>query len=299
MTAKLSKIGLALGGGAAKGLAHIGVLEVLEEYQIEPDFIAGTSAGALIGGLYAGGLTVARMKELVQGIDRRQVMKLLDFSFRRGYIVDGKHIEDFLEELVGDVRLEELKIPFIAVATDVITGRGLYINKGRLVDAIRASISIPGIFKPVEANRTLYVDGGIRENLPLSVLRQFKPDILIGINVLKTYPLDMQWSQGGLNLSDKESEDHPDAFWESIKHLFHRVSDKPTRKTHHLAYMLSRTFGIIMNEMSQLEIETSNPDLVIHLDMSAIELWDFWKGPEAVKIGYSQAKPVIARFVKG
>ena len=293
----LGRISLGLSGGAAKGLAHIGVLKALEEFEIIPDVIAGTSAGALIGGLYARGISVNEMCELVKTVNVKKMAQLIDLSFKRGFLIDGKNIETFLSDIIGDVLIEDLPITFIATAVDINTGKGIYIKTGKLIDAIRASISIPAVFKPVQANGTLYVDGGVRQNLPLSVLRDYKPDVLIGVNVLKNYHMVSDWESGGILRDGDPNYKKRDDLWRSIKEIFEKDSKESDKMKLKASLVLSRTFSIIMSELSEREIQSVAPDLVIPLDMRDIQLWDFWKGEMAVDLGYRQSLPLIEKFL--
>jgi NTE family protein len=284
-------IALGLSGGAAQGLGHIGALKAMEEQKVCPSYIAGTSAGALIGGLYAAGVSVAEMEDIVQEIDRDEFRKLLDITWARGSIVAGDRIEKFIRGIVGDVMIEDLEIPFIAAAVDLKTGKGFHFNGGLLVDAIRASISIPGIFKPVVANNAYLVDGGLRQNLPLRVLRQFKPKKLIGVNIIPGPRLDFSWSQEPIKRTESGEWGEPD-FIDRVKEFFTGdTADK--EETPGMTYLFSHLFEIYTAQVAQAEIEQAGPDLVITLDMSEIKLWEFWRGEEAVKIGYTQARKIL------
>ena len=177
------RVGLALGGGAARGLAHIGVLEVLEEEKIPIDYIAGTSAGAIAGGLYAAGITPAQMRTAAQGLNWLEIAsfgipKMGLFNFDKA----AQWIEDLLMGLPGS--FEELSIPFAAVAADIVRGELIAINTGKLSAALRASASVPGIFNPTRLGDRLLVDGGTLNNLPVSVARRLGADYVIAVDLL-------------------------------------------------------------------------------------------------------------------
>jgi NTE family protein len=284
-------VALGLSGGAAQGLGHIGALKAMEEYELRPEYIAGTSAGALIGGMYAAGISVPEMEDIVREIDRDEFRKLLDITWARGSIVAGDRIEKFIRRIVGDVLIEDLDTPFIAAAVDLKTGKGFHFDSGLLVDAIRASISIPGIFKPVVANNAYLVDGGVRRNLPLQVLRRFKPDKLIGVNIVPGPRIDFSWSEESIQRTESGEWGEPD-FIERVKEFFTGHTGD-TEETPGMTYLFSRIFEIYTAQVAQAEIEQARPDLVITLDMSEIKLWEFWRGEEAAKIGYNQAKQVL------
>jgi NTE family protein len=178
------KIGYALGGGAAPGLSHIGVLKVLDEYGIVPDVIAGTSIGAIIGALYASGYKARDIERLVLGLDWRKLVNLVDVAIPRGGFLKGKRIVSLLTSILGDATFSLLKCPFACVATDIINGDQLVLRDGSLVDAIRASISIPGIFTPVAINGRFLVDGGLVNTVPVSICREMGAEYVIGVNVI-------------------------------------------------------------------------------------------------------------------
>ena len=178
------RVGLALGGGAARGIAHIGVLEVLEEHGIPIDCIAGTSAGSIAGGLYAAGVTPARMRELIHDLSWREITGL---TVPKLGLLNFDRISAWIEQecLEGRaVTFDELRIPFAAVAADITTGELVVIAEGRLAQALRASSSVPGIFTPMERGDRLLVDGGILNNLPASVARRLGADYVIAVDLL-------------------------------------------------------------------------------------------------------------------
>jgi NTE family protein len=177
------KIGLALGSGGAKGLSHIGVIRVLEDNNIPIDFIAGSSVGACIGGFYAVTRSVKNIEEVALPSNWRQMLSLfLDPSLHQG-LVDGKKIINFIESIIGKIYFKDLKIPLSVVATDIKTGEAVVINEGEVALAIRASASIPLVFKPVKRNNKLLADGGLSLPVPVKVVKKMGADIVIAVNL--------------------------------------------------------------------------------------------------------------------
>lgn len=179
------KIGLALGGGAVRGLAHIGVLKVLTKHQIPIDFIVGTSMGGAIGGLVAAGIEIEEIEEFILNTP---TYKFMDLGIRKRGILGGNKIYSkliqFLEQKgLGDIRIEDLKIPFRAVSVDLIKGKVFVFKEGSLGLAIRATTSVPGIFSPVRYQGKVLVDGGILNNLPADLLRAEGMDFVIAVDV--------------------------------------------------------------------------------------------------------------------
>lgn len=179
------KIGLALGAGAARGLAHIGVLAVLEKEGIPIDMIAGTSAGATVGALYAQGKDASQIKKLAQDLSWKRLAPLVDPSLPKTGLIKGKKIKDLLTLFIGgDIQFSDLKIPFACVATDIETGEKVVIDRGSVPEALRASISIPAIFTVVKWEGRYLVDGGLVDPVPVSVVRQMGADFIIAVNVI-------------------------------------------------------------------------------------------------------------------
>jgi len=178
------KIGLALGGGAARGLAHIGVLEVLGEEGIPVDMIAGTSAGAAVGALYAQGKNADQIKELAEGVGWKKLTSIMDLALPKTGFIQGKKIKGLLKSVIGDVRFADLALPLACVATDIDTGEEVVIQQGSVLEGVRASISIPVIFTVVEWNGRYLVDGGLVNPVPVNVLRQMGADFVIAVNVI-------------------------------------------------------------------------------------------------------------------
>lgn len=179
------KIGLALGGGAARGLAHIGVLEVLEREGIPIDMISGTSAGAVIGALYAQGKDAIVIKSLAVDMSWKRLASLVDITLSRTGFIQGKRIKSLLEQVLGgDIQFADLKMPFACVATDIMTGEEVVISQGPVLEAVRASISVPGVFTIARWKGRYLVDGGLVNPLPVRVLKEMGADFVIAVNVL-------------------------------------------------------------------------------------------------------------------
>jgi len=183
---KTPKIGLALGSGGAKGLAHIGVIKILEENDISIDFIAGSSIGAIIGGFYSATKNIKQIEEIALSTNWRQLLSLIDPSLRQG-LIGGEKIKKFIERHIGRIKFQDLKIPFSAVATDLETGEIISINQGEVVSAIRASISIPLVFKPVNREGRLLADGGLSLPVPVEVARKMGAELVIAVNLDADY----------------------------------------------------------------------------------------------------------------
>ena len=178
------KVGYALGGGAARGLSHIGVLKILHERGISPDIIAGTSIGALVGALYAGGLDPNEIEQLVLGLDWKKLVYLMDMTLPLNGLLQGKRVVSLLKSILGDTTFSQLRVDFACVATDIVSGEQVVLRDGSLIEAVRASISIPGIFTPVAIGGRYLVDGGLVNTVPVSICREMGAKYVIGVNVI-------------------------------------------------------------------------------------------------------------------
>lgn len=188
------RIGLALGSGAARGLAHIGVLKVLEAEELRPDVIAGTSMGALVGAFYAAGYPVAEIERIALAYDTRQLAGVSDVALTRGAILSGDKFEDFIRSSLPTT-FEELEMPFGCVATDLTSSCAVEFSSGDLVTAVRASMSVPLVFLPVRTDGMLLVDGEITDPVPVGLARRLGGQVVVGVEVCGSGRVNL--SEGG------------------------------------------------------------------------------------------------------
>jgi len=183
------RLGLALGGGVARGRAHVGVIQVLEEAGIEVSFVSGVSAGAMVGACYAAGLNVAQLTQVATGFTWFRVasFSLLN-PFRQGLdrlgLVDFENLEMFVIDAIGDVAFDELKLPFAAGATDLLTGERIVLTSGRVAHAVRASAAVPGVVVPVRWGERILCDGFASNNVPIQILHDMGADVVLAVNIM-------------------------------------------------------------------------------------------------------------------
>jgi NTE family protein len=201
MNGKRKHVGLALGGGAVRGLAHLGVLMVLAREHIPIDFVAGTSIGSLIGAAYCAGLSIAKLQEIAMRTGWRQVASLTWPS--RGFFSFSK-LERWIVELLGDVDFADLATPFTAVATDLDSGEPVYLSTGRLAPAIHASCALPGFVVPVQLNGRPLVDGAISDNLPVAAVRAMGAEYVIGVDICRP-SMRRRWGALGVGFGAVEN----------------------------------------------------------------------------------------------
>lgn len=180
---KRAKVGLALGAGGARGLAHIGVLEVLEERGVPIDMVAGCSMGAVIGSIYANGTSAPMLHQVAAQVCALEYRKLFDVTLPKMGLIRGQRTDMIVRTLTGDRSIEQLKLPFAAVAACIEDGKPRVFRAGKVADAVRASISVPGVFEPVRLDGKTYVDGGVLDRVPASVARELGADFVIAVDV--------------------------------------------------------------------------------------------------------------------
>ena len=259
------KVGLALGSGAARGLAHIGVLNALEKAGIPIDVIAGTSIGVVVGSLYARLLDAAYLKDYIQGMSVRQWARLVDPSVPRSGLIKGKQIKDIIKQLMGgDVEFSDLKIPFACVATDIVTGEEVVLRSGAVVDAVRASFSIPAIFTLVKLGGRYLVDGGVVNPVPVDLARQMGADFVIAVNVIhdiKNEPEDVA------AVSEKEPN------------IFHIIMQ-----------------SIYIAAYAMIKSTLAGADVVIEPQVRSIGYGEFYRARDAIALGELAAAETIPQI---
>ena len=285
------KVALALASGGPRGFAYIGAIEELQKRGYTITSIAGASAGSLVGGIYAAGGLPA-FKEWLFGLDPVKVVALMDFSISKNYLVKGEKVINAIKERVPDINIEDLPIPFAAVATDLYTGEEVVFREGPLFDAIRASISIPSMFKPAEWKGRTLVDGGMVNTLPLNRVQRTPGDILIGFNVNQ---IDAAEIQGFLDsraaLVENRSEMTLIQRIQSNLQEFRLVSDGreehlPVDASDNYFSILQRSFGIMNCSIARIGIELTPPDILVSLPFDSYHgVYGYSHAPEIVEKG--------------
>ena len=281
------KIALVLSGGGARGLAHIGAIETLESHGYEITSIAGCSMGALIGGMYAAG-KLPEVKDWVLALDRRKVLSLVDFSLSLTHLVKGDRVMEALKEIVPDVNIEDLPIPYTAVATDWNSGKEVIFDHGSLYDAIRASISIPLFLNPVRREDMLLVDGGLVNSLPLNRVVRHSGDLLFGINV-STHDYQDELLMQQFVERKLLSKSMPAAVMNRIMKHFEGININ-------YVTLLMRTIAIMLEQNTRQQILISRPDLVVQVPMKRYGVFDFDKAAAILQIGKHKTSHALRRF---
>ena len=287
----MKKVALALASGGPRGFAYIGAIEELQSRGYEITSVSGTSAGALVGGIFAAGGMQA-FKEWLYGLDPVKVMALMDFSFSKNYLVKGDKVIKAIKERVPDIRIEDLPIPFTAVATDLYTGEEVVFRDGPLFDAIRASISIPSMFRPVKWKGSTLVDGGMVNTFPLNRVQRTPGDILVGFNVNEIDAAEIQGfldsraalmeSRDGLPLISRIQTDLQ-AFRLDMDGRSERL---PVKADDNFASILQRSFGIMNGTIARMGIDACPPDVLASLPFDSYHgVYGYTHAPEIVERG--------------
>ncbi len=279
-------VALVLSSGGARGLAHIGAIEMLEEQGYHITSLAGCSMGALIGGVYAAG-KIHEFREWMKGIDRKKMLELTDFSLSLNHFVKGDRIIEAIMEFVPDTAIEDLPIPYCAVATDWAAGREVVFRTGSLFEAIRASISLPSFYKPVQRNGMILIDGGVVNPIPLNRVVRQKEDLLVGVDVSgHDYKAQMEIKH---ELSERRKND---------KSFASQMLNKliPDNIDFNYYTMLSRTSSLMIRQNSKLMAQLMKPDILVDIQMSRYGGFDYDKSEKLIEIGRQKTLRAINKF---
>lgn len=289
---KRKDVALVLSSGGAKGFAHVGVINALEKHGFTICSIAGTSMGALIGGLYATGeldVFVDFMKEL----DFLDMLKFYDINLGAGGMVKGDKIIAQMNELIPDRDIKDLNLPFCAVATDIVSGEEKVFSSGKLYDAIRASISIPTFFTPHIIDDHHYVDGGIINPIPVNRVQRKRDDILVTVNVNDI-------GETKVPAKEVKKEKNYDKLPESIQQFLEKAERLlPHNKGEKISTfnITNRSINLMLNKICDLTLQLDPPDIQIELSLDSYGILDFYKSQEIIKSGEIAAEKAIEKYL--
>ena len=283
------KIGIALGGGAARGWAHIGVLKKLAEAGFAPDIVAGTSIGAVAGGCFVAD-KLAPLEEFACSLTRRRVFGFLDFNLAGSGLITGQRLCDRLDQHLSEYAIEKMTRKFVAVATEFGTGHEIWLNKGRLVDAMHASYALPGIFRPVKINGRWLMDGALVNPIPVSVCRALGARVVIAVNLNgdifgKGTVVPHQEAIEEADLASDEPEP-PKGNGRAALHLLHRqVFGRGGGGAPGISTVMMDAFNIIQDRIARSRLAGDPPDVTISPRLGDMGLFDFHSAAEAIPAG--------------
>lgn len=279
-------VALVLSSGGARGLAHIGAIEELEAQGYRITSIAGCSMGALIGGVYAAG-KLEEFREWMKTVDRKKMLELTDFSFSLNHLVKGTRIIEAIMEFVPDIPIEDLPIPYCAVATDWKSGHEVVFREGSLFEAIRASISLPSFYEPVKRDGMILIDGGVTNPIPMNRVARHEGDILVGIDV-SGHDYEGQWRRQH-ELAEKRKRSTS-----LSQQILNRLI--PDNLDFNYYTMLSRVSSLMIRQNSILMAQLMKPDILVDIQMARYGGFDYDKSERLIAIGRQKTQQAISKL---
>jgi NTE family protein len=296
------KVGVVLGAGAARGWAHIGALRELDEQGLKPDVIVGSSIGSLVGGCYAAG-RLDMLEAFARSLTKRRVFGLLDFSFAGGGLIGGERLRASLEAELGGLRIEDLPIRFAGVATQIGDGHEIWLRRGSLVDAIRASYALPGLFEPVNVDGRWLFDGALVNPVPVSVARALGAERVIALNILsdtvgrgtaiqdpfgrlETTPTAERPAKGGRGKFGR--------WWRGPS----RGGAGPEPAAPGLLTVMVNAFDISQDRIMRSRLAGDPPDALLHLKVGRIGLFEFHRADELIALGRDAIRKSTAEIAE-
>jgi NTE family protein len=277
----MKKVRLVLGSGGARGMAHIGVIEELEKSGFEIVEVVGCSMGAVVGGIYCAGYLTEYKHWLIK-LSRLDVFRLLDFTLSAQGFVKGERVFKAMEEFIGDHAIENFKIPFAAVATDITHEKEIHYRTGSLFKALRASIAIPTILTPVRAGKATLVDGGVLNPLPINLIHKEHGDYVVAVNLNANLP-----SSPSNVLEENQERAAYLKMLDALKTYLPRFdnSGDTTAESLGLFDLLNKSYDMTQDRLTEMMIEIHKPDLVVNISRNACGVFEFYRANEIIDVG--------------
>ena len=288
---------LVLGSGGARGLTHIGVIRCLEDRGYRIRYVAGSSMGALVGGVYAAG-KLDVYADWVSALQKSDIVRLLDWSFQRGALFKGERLIGVLKALIGENNIEDLSIGYTAVATDLSqegAGREVWLNRGPLFDAMRASIALPTLFEPVKKNDRLLVDGGIVNPVPVAPTLNDHTDITVAVDLNSR----REAASRLLPPNERPPGVLPAVYRESIRHYLDKVwpaSDSHATERIGFLELVTRSMETMQATITQLKLAANAPNVIVRIPRNLCDFFDFYRATELIDYGYQRTVQALAEY---
>ena len=283
------KAALVLSGGGARGIAHIGVIEELVKSGYEITSIAGTSMGSLVGGIYALGM-IGQFRDWIYTLDKRKVFGLVDFALSKQGLIKGDKVFRKMKDFIPDTLIENLPIPYVAVAVDLLKKEEVVFRKGSLYEAIRASVAIPSVLTPVKTGERMLVDGGVMNNIPINHIQRTDGDILVAVNVNAEIPANKP------HVTEEEGARRQHVYREKISdfrgHLARESSVSHEEKMGYFS-LITRTLDLMTMHMADLSLQNHAPDILINVSRDSCHMYDFYRAEEMVETGRQAARDTL------
>ncbi|MCB9186570.1 MAG: patatin-like phospholipase family protein [Flavobacteriales bacterium] len=304
---KSRTVSLALGSGGARGLAHIGVIQVFEEEGFRIGNIAGSSMGACVGGIYCAN-KLPTFTDWVLTLNRRETLRLMDFTMSTQGVIKGRKVLEHLKGMLGEIRIEDFEIPYTAVATDVKTKQEVWMRNGDLYSVIRASSSIPTLMMPSKLGDRILIDGGVLNPLPLEPLVPKTTDLLVAVNINANHEGHQRYAEVEVKDGDQkeQTEEETSAYttrmvntvkgWLNMNKIEETDSNQDT--TLNYLGMLNKTYDFMQDRMCEQSIEIHRPDIVVNIPRHVGTTLEFYRAEEMLEEGRSAAKKAIEAWRK-
>ncbi len=295
------KIGLALGSGSSRGWAHIGVLQALHDHDISVSYVAGTSIGAYVGAIYTAG-DLDRLAEFALSMDWRKVLSYMDLVFPKSGFIDGKRIRDLLMINTTATSFDQLRIPLKIIATDLNTGERVVLSKGSLLDAVRASVAIPGVVTPVKVDQRWLVDGGLVDPVPVEAVKSMGADVVIAVDltttlVSKLHPKKKARETRPKDISGLISIERGALVQrmlvqygetsQRLKKIFIQWARRE-EKSPHLLDIMASTINIMQKQIAEINLSLAPPDVLIQPELGDLKMFDFDQAERSIREGYDR-----------
>jgi NTE family protein len=288
------KVHLVLGSGGARGVAHIGVIEMLEEAGHQVVSVTGCSMGAVVGGMYAAGYLRA-YRDWMLTLTKAMQFRIMDFTLARQGFLKGERIFSILQEVTGPQLIEELKIPFTAVATDMIQHKEVYYRSGDLYKAFRASIAIPGVFTPVMENGQFLVDGGVLNPLPLNLVNRKEGEWVVAVN-LNGAPL-----QAAVPTTVEEEQEEVRLLWKWLSPIMQDTKKEQKEVLPAAAYslreLLQSSYIMTQDRLVDLMLQAYPPDVLVEIPRNICSIFEFYKAKSLIEAGREACRKALAASV--
>lgn len=308
------KVGLALGSGSARGGAHFGVIRAIKEAGIQVDYVAGTSVGALVGAAYAAG-TIDKLERFIQELEWRQMVTFLDVAFPSSGLIDGRKVTRFIDEFLGEQSFDDLSCPLSVIATDLNGGFEVVIQGGDLAKAVRASISIPGIFRPVKRDEAILVDGGLVNPVPVTAVRAMGADVVIAVDLSREL-VPSEETGVASRTEDAEPEESerisfvPEGLRNATRPLIEKLaaleasglsrikSLRQKESVPNIAEVLLMSLAVMENQVKEMQFRADPPDVLIRPRVGHVSFLEFHRAKELIDLGYEEARSTLARWLE-
>lgn len=296
---KKTKISLVLGSGAARGLAHIGVIHCLEAHNFEVQYISGSSMGALVGGIYAAGELDVYV-DWVKELKRRNIIRLLDISFSKKSLFKGERIIEVLNEIIKDRTIEDLPIGYTAVATDILEQKEIWLTSGSLFEAIRASIAVPMVFSPVQLADRVLVDGGIINPLPIAPTLNDDSELTIAV-ALNGMP-EIFETEREAELKNYDENEGKSKYQIGIERFIEGLLPKGVTDKNQqdlgLFNLVTQSMDTMQTSIARFKLAANRPDIVVEVPRNICSWFEFDRAEELIEFGYTRAEDALKQYEK-